>query len=487
MELLKSSKKYQLFINGEWKNSISNQFIEVINPATGNIVGQVASGNIVETKEAIDAACDSFFSWSKETSKARADILMRLYFLLLENEEYLASVITNEMGKPIVQARKEVQTAAEHFRWNAEEARRIYGQTIQSSEKQKRLSIIRQPVGPVAAITPWNFPLSMVARKLAPALASGCTIVLKPAEQTPISAIELFKLAEKAGVPNGVINLVIGNPKEIGDVLLEDKRIRKITFTGSTEVGKLLYKNAAKQVKRVSMELGGHAPMIVFEDCDLESTVNQVVKSKFNNTGQTCVSPNRIYVQQSIKDSFINLFKEQVQSLKMGYGIDENIDVGPVVNQSGLDKVKKHVEDAIQKGATLVVGGTVSDKANHKNGYFYEPTVLDHVDEQMLITNQETFGPVAPIFSFETEDEVVKKANNTDYGLAAYIFTENLSRSVRVSEALEYGMVGINDTVLSQVEGSFGGIKESGIGREGGPGCLEEFLETKWITSTIRD
>ncbi|MGZ9817771.1 NAD-dependent succinate-semialdehyde dehydrogenase [Peribacillus simplex] len=487
MEILKSPKKYQLFINGEWKDSISNQFIEVINPANGNVVGQVASGTMVETKEAIDAACYSFFSWSKEPPKARADMLLRLYYLLLENEDHFASVITNEMGKPIVQARSEVQIAAEHFRWNAEEARRIYGQTIQSSEKQKRLSIIRQSVGPVAAITPWNFPLSMVARKLAPALAAGCTVVLKPAEQTPISAIEFFKLAEKAGVPKGVINLVIGNPKEIGDVLLEDKRIRKITFTGSTEVGKLLYKKAANQVKRVSMELGGHAPIIVFEDCDLESTVNQVVKSKFNNTGQTCVCPNRIYVQKSIKDAFINLFKEKVQSLKMGYGIDENIDVGPVVNKSGLAKVKKHVEDALQKGATLVVGGKVSDKDHHKNGYFYEPTVLDCVNEQMLIANQETFGPVAPIFSFETEKEVVKKANNTDFGLAAYIFTENLSRSVRVSEALEYGMVGINDTVVSHVEGSFGGIKESGIGREGGPDCLDDFLQMKLITTIIRD
>lgn len=480
MNLQELTQTKSLYINGEWKKT--NETFEIKNPATGEIIETFSFGGKEETLEAIDAAHDSFSSWSKTSPKERADLLLNLYELMLKNKEKLASSITKEMGKPITQARLEVINSADYIRWNAEEARRIYGKEIQPSDKSKRLQILREPVGPVAAITPWNFPLGMLARKVGPALAAGCTIVIKPAKQTSLSAVEFMKLVNEVGFPSGVVNLVMGQTSIIGDTLLTDKRIRKITFTGSTEVGKMLYEKAAKQVKRVSMELGGNAPLIIFEDCHLESTVNQVVRSKFNNTGQTCICPNRIYVQSSIREEFLTLFTQKVLELKVGNGIEDDIEVGPIIDEKSLAKIEGHVKDAIDKGAKLIAGGERINTSNMAKGCFYLPTILDEVNEDMLISNDETFGPVAPIFSFDTEEEVIEKANNTEFGLAAYIFTENLSRSIRVSRNLEYGMVGINDTVLSQVEGAFGGVKESGIGREGGPDSLEDFLETKFIS-----
>ncbi|WP_318036020.1 NAD-dependent succinate-semialdehyde dehydrogenase [Halobacillus shinanisalinarum] len=464
---------------------ISNECFDVINPANGEVVSKAAAGHEGDTQEAIEASYAAFQDWAATPATKRAEILIRIYQLMLERQKELAQTISLEMGKPLKQAMGEVKNAADYVLWNAEEGKRIYGKTMQASEENKRLKVIQQPVGPVGAITPWNFPLAMVTRKLSPALAAGCTVVLKPAEQTPGSAVQFFKLAEEAGIPKGVLNLVTGNPAKIGDALLSDKRIRKIAFTGSTAVGKHLLKNAAEQVKRVSMELGGHAPLIVFEDADLEQAVTNILRAKFFNSGQTCISPNRIYVQESVKEEFLTLFKEKVEGLKVGNGLEDDVDLGPVVNKAGLEKAIEHVEDAVRNGANLIYGGNECKVTGCENGYFYSPTILSDVDEAMLISHQETFGPVASIFTFDDELEVVNKANNTDYGLAAYIFTQNLSRSVRVSEGLEYGMVGINDTVLAQVQGPFGGMKESGMGREGGPDGLADFLETKFISTII--
>ncbi|KMY53354.1 succinate-semialdehyde dehydrogenase [Bacillus sp. FJAT-27231] len=478
-------KTANLYIDGEWVKPVSKSYFDVVSPATGEVVLKAALGSEEDTKKAIDAAVAAFPEWSAKTGKERATILTRLYQLMLEHSEALAESVSIEMGKPIQQARGEVMNAAEYVLWNLEEGKRITGEIVPSSVKNRRLQVIRQPIGPVAAITPWNFPLGMITRKLAPALAAGCTVVLKPAEQTPGSAILFFELAEKAGIPKGVINLVTGSPEKIGDVLLSDKRIRKITFTGSTNVGKLLLRKAADQVKRVSMELGGHAPFIVFEDADLDHTIEQLIRCKFQNCGQTCISANRIYVQESIQERFLSLLKEKTESLRVGSGLEKEVDVGPLVSKEGLSKVEEQVNDAVKQGATLVTGGEKQKVDGYENGYFYKPTILAGVTDEMLIATNETFGPVAPIFTFKTEEEVITKANDTDYGLAAYCFTNDLSRSVRVSEALEYGMVGINDTVLSQVEGPFGGIKESGMGREGGTDGLDDFLEKKFISTII--
>lgn len=476
---------YKLFINGEWVEAQESATFEVVNPATNEVIAHVAKGEEKEATLAVDAAAEAFKTWSKTPARKRANLMWALYDKVLEHEEELAQLITKEAGKPLKQARLEVKNGAEYIRWNAEEARRVYGTTVESTFPSKRIHIKKEAVGPVAAITPWNFPFSMIARKISPAIAAGCTIVLKPAEQTPLSAIKFFEIAEEVGFPKGVMNLVTGTPSAIGDTWLSDKRIRKITFTGSTAVGKMLYKKAADQVKRVSMELGGHAPVIVFDDCDLDFAVKQIAGSKFNNCGQACISPNRIYVQESIIDEFTEKLEKMVARLKVGNGLNDDSDVGPLINASGLEKVKSHVNDAVEKGATVVTGGEPFAENDCENGFFYMPTILKDVNETMKIANEETFGPVAPILSFTSDEEVIEKANNTDYGLAAYIFTTNLSRSHKVSEALEYGMVGVNDTLLAQVEGAFGGVKESGIGSEGGPETLQDFLVSKFISTTI--
>jgi succinate-semialdehyde dehydrogenase/glutarate-semialdehyde dehydrogenase len=369
-------------------------------------------------------------------------------------------------------------------RWNAEEARRIYGYTIPAPAAHKRLHTLRQPVGPVAAITPWNFPLSMVTRKIAPALAAGCTVVFKPAAQTPGAAALFFRIAEEAGLPPGVANLVTGNAGKIAREWLTDARIRKVTFTGSTEVGKELAVLAAGQVKRVSLELGGHAPFLVFDDADVDAAVEGAVASKFRNNGQTCICANRFYVQRGIHDVFVRKFKERVEALRVGDGMEEATDLGPLVDRAALAKVEEHVRDALDKGGVLVTGGRRLDE--RARGCYYAPTIIDRADETMRIAGEETFGPVAPVFVFDTEEEAIRRANDTAYGLAAYVYTNDLSRAARVSEALEYGMIGINDPVMTTVQGPFGGMKESGVGREGGPDGLNDFLETKFVSTVIR-
>ncbi|MBP2076040.1 NAD-dependent succinate-semialdehyde dehydrogenase [Oceanobacillus polygoni] len=485
MTVLQSQKTHRFYINGKWLKAEDDAVIEVINPATNECIANVTSGGEAEAKLAVEAAANAFKEWSRKPAVERANLLLSLYHKVLENHEELAYLVTLESGKPLMQSRMEVKNGAEYIRWNAEEARRIYGTTIESSDSQRRMQIKKEAVGPVAAITPWNFPFAMVARKLSPALAAGCTVALKPSEETPLSAIKFFEIAEEVGFPKGVMNLVIGNPQVIGEVWLTDKRIRKITFTGSTAVGKMLYQKAAKQVKRLSMELGGHAPIIVFEDCNVDKAVQQIVRSKFNNNGQTCISPNRIYVHESVIDHFTEEMGRAVKKFKVGDGTNEESNVGPVINPDGLKKAESHVRDAIDKGAQIVTGGKRYDAEGCEKGFFFYPTVLKDVNETMKVATEETFGPIAPILSFSSEAEVIEKANDTDYGLAAYLFTTDLSRAHRVSEMLEYGMVGVNDTVLSQVEGAFGGVKESGFGREGGPEALEDFLEKKFISTII--
>lgn len=478
-------KSYKLFIDGKWINAQSGETFDIINPANEQCVAKAANGDERDTLKAIDASWNAFKSWSSLPVSDRADIMMKIYNLMLANKEELAQTISLEMGKPIVQARNEVQNAASYVQWNAEEAKRVYGNTIPAWVPNKRLKTILQPIGPVAAITPWNFPLSMVTRKISPALAAGCTVVFKPAEQTPGSAVQFFEIAEQAGMPKGVINLITGNPSKIGNTLLSDKRIRKVTFTGSTKVGKLLLRQAADHVKKVSMELGGHAPFIVFDDADLEKAASSVVANKFFNAGQVCVCANRIYVQKSIQDELVMIVKQKTEALKIGNGLQEEVQLGPLVSSEALAKVKRQVDDSLSRGANLITGGSEYETIGKEKGYFYLPTILTEVNERMTIAQEETFGPVMPIFTFETEEEVIEKANNTDYGLAAYLFTENLSRSIRVSEALEYGMVGINDAAIAAVQAPFGGVKESGMGREGGPESLIDFLETKFISTVI--
>jgi succinate-semialdehyde dehydrogenase/glutarate-semialdehyde dehydrogenase len=475
-------ESYKLFINGEWTDAQSGERYQVINPATQQAVSSAPYGDDRDAAKAIQAATDAFAGWAATPAKERAAIMMKIYHIMLERKEELARMISLEMGKPIRESRGEVGIAAEYVAWNAEEAKRVYGEIIPASVNRKRLLAIRQPVGPVAAITPWNFPLSMVTRKIAPALAAGCTIVLKPASQTPGSAVQFFQIAEEAGLPKGVANLVMGSSGKIGEQILGSPSIRKITFTGSTEVGKQLLKGAADQVKRVSMELGGHAPFIVFEDADLEKAAEGAVGCKFRNAGQTCICANRFYVQESVVEEFTRIFKQKAEAMVIGNSLNEDTVLGPVVDKKGMEKVQQHIHDAVSKGAVLVTGGKFLTDEHLENGNFISPAILTNVNEQMAISYEETFGPVAPIISFKTEEEVLAKANNTSYGLASYFYTNDLSRVIRVYEGLEYGIVGVNDPVPTTVQGPFGGVKESGMGREGGPNGLDDFLETKFVS-----
>jgi succinate-semialdehyde dehydrogenase/glutarate-semialdehyde dehydrogenase len=465
---------------GESENGAS---YEVTNPATGEVVGTAADATANDVKKAIDAAHRAYPGWAALTARERGDILYKAYQLMRENEEELARCMTLEQGKPLPEALGEVRYAADFVLWYAEEGKRIYGETIPASAPNKRIWVLKQPVGVVAAITPWNFPAAMITRKVAPALAAGCTAVVKPAEQTPLTACMLAEIFAEAGLPEGVFNLVTGkNPQMIGDVLLEDSRVRKLTFTGSTEVGKILMKKAADTVKKVSLELGGHAPFIVFADADLTAAAREVIASKFRNAGQTCVCTNRIYVHRSIQEPFAEEMVRQVQQLKVGNGLQEGVHIGPLIDENALKKVERHVEDALKKGARLITGGKRFTAPGAEGGYFYEPTVLLGTTAEMLVEQEETFGPVAPIQAFDTEEEVVEKANATHYGLAAYLYTKDLSRAIRVSEKLEYGIVGINDGIPSTAQAPFGGFKESGLGREGGRYGIEEFLETKYVS-----
>lgn len=473
---------YKLFVNGEWVEAESGERNDVVNPSNQEAVSSAPYGDDRDARKAIQAAAGAFKEWAATPAKERAAIMMKIYQMMLKRIEELAPTISLEMGKPIRESRGEVVIAAEYVAWNAEEAKRVYGETIPASAKQKRLLAIRQPVGPVAAITPWNFPLSMVTRKIAPALAAGCTIVLKPASQTPGSAVQFFQIAEEAGLPKGVVNLVMGNSGKIGNEFLTNPLIRKITFTGSTEVGKQLLKGAANQVKRVSMELGGHAPFIVFEDADLEKAAEGAIASKFRNAGQTCICANRIFVQESVAEEFVQIYKQKVEAMKIGDGLNDDTELGPVVDRKALEKARQHIDDAVSKGAVLMCGGEILTEGDLGNGNFISPAILTNVNEEMAIAYEETFGPVAPIFTFQTEEEVLAKANNSKYGLASYFYTNDLGRVIRVYEGLEYGIVGVNDPVPTSVQGPFGGVKESGMGREGGPNGLDDFLETKFVS-----
>lgn len=473
-----------MYINGEWLKT--DRILEIKNPSTGDIADQVFLVGKNETEYAIQAAKEAFPKWSGLTAEQRSGYLHRIAEKLQEKKEHLAQIITKEMGKSIHNARYEVGSAIDFFKWYAEEARRVYGDTIPASATNKRISAIRQPVGVVAAITPWNFPLSMGARKLGPALAVGCTIILKPSTEAPLSSLELFKIFDEAGLPKGVANLVIGSSTEIAGTLMESKDVRKITFTGSTEVGKILIRQSADTVKRVSMELGGHAPFIVFEDADIDLAVEGTIKSKFASTGQQCVCSNRIYVQDSIYDQFAAKLHEKVREMKVGNGLDEANQMGAMVNESAIVKVHDQVEDAVSKGATILYGGQQLTNGDLAKGFYYAPTLLIDVTDNMKICFEETFGPVAPLIRFTSENEVIEKANNIEYGLASYFYTNDLSRMYRVSEKLEYGMVGVNDPAPFAVQAPFGGVKESGLGREGGRYGLDDYLETKLVSVAIQ-
>jgi succinate-semialdehyde dehydrogenase/glutarate-semialdehyde dehydrogenase len=465
------------FISGQWVGASQGKTFDVINPATEQLISKVADLSAADCLAAVDSAEQSFPSWAGLTAKARANILRKWFVLIIEHTEQLANLITEEMGKPLVESRGEVAYGASFVEWFAEEGKRIYGEVIPSHMVDKRILTIRQPVGIVVAITPWNFPLAMITRKVSPALAAGCTVVIKPSEDTPLTALAVCQLAKAAGIPDGVLNCVTGlDSPGIGKALIGDRRVRKVTFTGSTEVGKVLYRQCAESVKKISLELGGNAPFIVFDDADLDAAVDGAMLCKFRNAGQTCVCANRIFVQSGIHDAFVNAFSERVASMKVANGLTDGAEIGPLINADGKAKVEAHVTDALQKGASLVCGG----EPHPEGPLFYSPTVLTGVTANMRMANEETFGPVAPIYHFNEETEVIRLANDTQYGLAAYFYTKDLSRTFRVYEALEYGIIGINTGIISTEVAPFGGVKESGLGREGGPHGIDEFLETKY-------
>lgn len=466
-----------MVINGEAVGKNLKR-IEVMNPATNEIVGTVPEGGEVEAKLAVDAADHVFDKWAKTTVYERADLLRKLFDLMHEEKEVLAELMTKEMGKPISQSLGEVNYAASFLDWFAEEGKRLYGRTIPTHAENKRIQVWHKPVGIVFAITPWNFPIAMITRKLGPAIAAGCPIIIKPPQASPLTAIKFMELVERAGFPKGVINVVTGKSSEITNVMMKDKRVRKITFTGSTAVGKKLIEQSAHQVKKLSLELGGHAPAIVFKDANIDLAVKEIVAAKFRNGGQTCVCVNRIYVHDSIYNQFAEKYTEAVKQLQVGDGQDENDDIGPLVNEAAIAKVETHVQDALEKGGTLLTGG----KLYKENTLIYEPTVIGNVRSDMIMMQEETFGPLAPIQSFTEDHEAIQLANDTPFGLASYIFTDNLSRGMLAAEQLDYGIVGWNDGLPSTAQAPFGGMKESGYGREGGIEGIEAFVETQYVS-----
>jgi succinate-semialdehyde dehydrogenase / glutarate-semialdehyde dehydrogenase len=470
---------YPMYINGNWVGNDYEVFTEIINPATKEVVGAVPTGGAYEAEQAVEAASKAFKTWSKKTADERYQLLMKWYQLIEENKHEIARIMTIEQGKPLNEALGEVQYANGFISWYAEEGKRIYGETIPASHPNKRILVRKEPVGVVAAITPWNFPAAMITRKVAPALAAGCTAVVKPANQTPLTALKMAELAHEAGIPDGVLNVITGRSSEIGDVWLKDPRVTKITFTGSTEVGKTLMRGAAENVKKVSLELGGNAPFIVMDDANLAKAAVGLVQSKFRNAGQTCICTNRVYVQEGVADEFNILFQAELEKLKVGNGLEEGTDIGPLIDSAAYKKVDALVNDAVKKGGKVSYCGL---KPADENGYFYAPTILTNISDDMECMKDEIFGPLAPISTFKTEEEVIARANDSCYGLAAYVYTENLSRSFRITEQLEYGIIGLNDALPSAVQVPFGGYKESGLGREGGHYGIEEFLEVKYIS-----
>jgi len=469
--------KTQAFVDGQWINADGGETFTVLNPATRENVADIAKCGTAETRRAIEAADKALVGWRAKTAKERAAILRNWFNLIMENQEDLAQILTAEMGKPLAEARGEIAYGANYVEWFAEEGKRVYGDIIPQASNDKRVVVIKQPVGVVACISPWNWPNAMLIRKVAPALAAGCTVVCKPANETPLSAFAFVELAVRAGVPAGVINVVAGVTREIGAEMTSNPIVRKMSFTGSTQVGKLLMEQCAATVKRTSMELGGNAPFIVFDDADIDSAVQGAMISKFRNAGQTCVCTNRILVQEGVYDEFAEKLVAAMATLKMGNGADEGVTVGPLINEGAANDVAGFIADAVAKGAKVAAGGNLSDLGS----CFIEPTVLTNVSDDMRVFQEEIFGPVAPLFKFRTEEEAAAMANDTEYGLACYFYTRDIGRIWRVGEALEYGIVGINDGIISNEAAPFGGVKESGQGREGSKYGLDDYLEIKYL------
>lgn len=464
-------------INGEWVNAKNGKTLDVFNPASGELITTIASVGPEETQDAIVAAETAQKTWKKKTAKERAALLRRWHDLLLANQDDLAKLMTAEQGKPLAESRGEIGYAASFIEWFAEEGKRIYGDMIPTYAPDRRIMVLKEPVGVCAAITPWNFPAAMITRKVGPALASGCTIVIKPASETPLSALAMGVLAQEAGIPAGVINIVVGSAREIAKTLTDSPIVRKLTFTGSTPIGKLLMKDCADTMKKVSLELGGNAPFVVFDDANVDDAVEGAMISKYRNAGQTCVCANRIYVQAGVYDAFVEKFAAKVAAMKIGHGTEAGVEQGPLINSSAVDKVDEHVQDALQKGGTLVTGG----KRHELGANFYHPTVIANASQEMLFAKEETFGPLAPVFKFETEEDVIELANDTEYGLASYFYSRDIGRIFRVAEALESGLVGVNAGVIATEVAPFGGYKESGLGREGSKYGIDDYVNTKYV------
>jgi succinate-semialdehyde dehydrogenase/glutarate-semialdehyde dehydrogenase len=469
--------RQQCYIDGSWCDADSHTTIDVVDPANGNVIGTIPKMGAAETRRAIAAADAALAAWRSKVAKERSVILRKWFDLMLANQDDLALLMTTEQGKPLAEAKGEIAYAASFIEWFAEEAKRTYGDVIPQHQADKRLVVIKQAVGVCGLITPWNFPAAMITRKAAPALAAGCTVVIKPATQTPYSAFALAELAERAGVPKGVINVVSGSAAEIGAELTSNPTVRKISFTGSTEIGSLLMKQSAASIKKVSLELGGNAPFLVFDDADLDAAVDGAMASKYRNAGQTCVCANRILVQDSVYDAFAKKLTAKVAALTVGRGTDEGVIIGPLIDDKAVAKVQEHIEDAVSKGAKVTVGG----KPHKLGGLFFEPTVLTGVDTSMKVTKEETFGPVAPLFRFNTEEEGIAMANDTEFGLAAYFYARDMGRIWRVGEGIETGIVGVNTGIISNEVAPFGGVKQSGIGREGSHYGIDEYLEVKYL------
>ncbi len=469
--------RQQCYINGQWVDADDGATIAVTNPANGEVLGTIPKLLANETRRAIEAAEQAWPAWRSLAAKERSNILRKWFDLMMANQRDLAVLMTLEQGKPLAESMGEIAYGASFVEWFAEEAKRVYGDTIPATTRDKRIIVLKQPIGVVAAITPWNFPNAMITRKCAPALAAGCPVVIKPATETPYSALALAVLAEEAGIPPGVLNILTGSASAIGGELTSNPTVRKLSFTGSTEVGKILMRQCADTVKKVSMELGGNAPFIVFDDADLDAAVDGVMASKFRNTGQTCVCANRILVQDGVYDEFAKKLTVAVKRMKIGSGLDDGVEQGPLINQAAVEKIQEHLDDALAKGAKILTGG-----GPHKlGGTFYEPTVIVGATSAMLVTQEETFGPLAPLYRFKNDDEAIALANDTPFGLAAYFYARDMQRVWRVAEALETGIVGINSGIVSSEVAPFGGVKESGIGREGSKYGIEEFVEIKYL------
>ena len=464
-------------IDGEWVAADSGKTIDVVNPATGLKIGTVPKSGTAETRRAIAAASEAFQSWRRTSANDRAKLMRKLHDAIMDNQDALAELLTMEQGKSLAEAKGEVGMSAAYILWYAEEGRRTYGDTVPSPWADRRIMVTKEPVGVIAAITPWNFPSSMLARKIGPALATGCTAVVKPASQTPYSGLAWGVLCEEAGIPKGVVNILTGSASEIGDEICANPLVRKITFTGSTEVGKVLIEKSAATVKKVSMELGGNAPFIVFDDADLDRAVEGSIAAKYRNSGQTCVCTNRFYVQAGVYDAFVEKLAAATSKLKVGPGLEAGTQQGPLIDDKAVEKVEEFIADAKAKGGKIETGGN----RHSLGGTFFEPTVISNASTDMLFTQEEIFGPVAPVYRFETEEEAIQLANDTIYGLACYFYTGDLGRTFRVSEGLKYGLIGVNEGIITTVEAPFGGLKQSGLGKEGGHQGIEDYLDTKYV------